>query len=85
MTVVPNPFHQPMSLALGDLTVETSMEQVSIYGDLDIRRDRVGLERARRLRDLFEGVVAALEREGADLPVEAEPFPSPPRGANPFS
>jgi hypothetical protein len=85
MTVVPNPFHQPMSLALGDLTVETSMEQVSIYGDLDIRRDRVGLERARRLRDLLQGVVAALEREGADLPAEAAPFPPPPHGANPFS
>jgi hypothetical protein len=85
MTIVPDPFHQPVSLALGDLTVETSMEQVSIYGDLDIRRDQIGLERARRLRDLLQGVVAALEREGADLPAEAAPFPPPPRGANPFS
>jgi hypothetical protein len=85
MTLVTNPFHKPLSIALGDLTVETSMEQVSIYGDLDIRRDQIGLERARRLRDLFEGVVAALEREGADLPIEAAPFPPPPRGANPFS
>jgi hypothetical protein len=74
-----------MSLVLGDLTVETSMEQISICGDLDIRRDRIGLERARRLHDLFEGVVAALEREGADLPAEAAPFPPPPRGADPFS
>lgn len=85
MSVVPDPFHQAVSLALGDLTVETSMEQVSIYGDLDLRRDRIGLERARRLRDLLDGVVASLEREGADLPDEAPPFPPPPRGANPFA
>ena len=85
MSVERNPFHQPVSLNLGGLTVETSIEQVSIWGDLDLRRDQVGLERARRLRDLLDGVVAALEREGADLPAEAPVIAPPPRGANPFS
>jgi len=85
MSVVRNPFHEALSVELGGLTVETSMEQISIWGDLDLRRDQVGLERARRLRDLLDGVVAALEREGADLPAEAPPPSAPPRGANPFS
>jgi hypothetical protein len=85
MSVVRNPFHEALSIKLGGLTVETSMEQISIWGDLELRRDQVSLERARRLRDLLDGVVAALEREGADLPVEAlPPSPAPP-GANPFS
>lgn len=84
MTVEFDPFRQSLSLSLGNLTVETATDQITIYGDLDIRRDRVGLERARHLRDLLNAVIASLEKEETHLPDEAAPFPPAPRYKNPF-
>jgi hypothetical protein len=60
------------TLRLGDLTVENRLDRVSLYGSLDLTRDRAGLRRARELQSLLGKVVAALEREGEALP-EAVP------------
>jgi hypothetical protein len=51
---------------IGDLTIENRLDRVSLFGSLDITRDREGLERARQMRHILELVLAELE--GADLP-----------------
>ena len=56
------------------------MEKVSIWWDLGLWRDQLGLERAHRLRDLLEGMVAALKREGSDLPDEVPAIAPTPGG-----
>ena len=60
------------ALQLGELTIENRLDRVSLYGSLDLTRDRAGLRRARELRALLEAVVAALEREGSALPEAVE-------------
>lgn len=46
-----------------DLNVENRTDRVSLYGSLDITRDRAGLEQALRLKKVVDGMVAALEAE----------------------
>ncbi len=53
-------------LHIGDLTVENRLDRVSLFGSLDITRDREGLESARRLKQVLDLTLAELE--GADLP-----------------
>lgn len=56
------------ALQIGGLMVENRLDRVSLYGSLDLTRDRAGLARARALLALVQSVVAALEREGEALP-----------------
>ncbi|HWX47940.1 MAG TPA: hypothetical protein VNZ61_07800 [Roseomonas sp.] len=56
------------SISVGGLTIENRLDRVSLYGSLDLTRDRPGLEDARRLRALLEAVVRVLEGEGVRLP-----------------
>jgi hypothetical protein len=72
------------SLQIGGLTVENRLDRVSLYGSLDITRDRDGLRRAIELRALLESVVAALEHEGPSLPETAQPPRSSTTVRNPF-
>lgn len=53
-------------LQIGDLTIENRLDRVSLFGSLDITRDREGLEFARQLKQLLDLTLAELER--ADLP-----------------
>jgi hypothetical protein len=72
------------SQAIGGLTVENGTTKVSLYGSLDLTRDRAGLERARALKTLVDAAVAALEADQA-LP-DAAPPPRPTRKVkNPFA
>jgi hypothetical protein len=50
------------SLQIGDLTVENRIDRVSIYGSIDITRDREGLELARQLKGLLGLILAELEK-----------------------
>jgi hypothetical protein len=71
------------ALRVGGLTVENRTDRVSLYGSLDLTRDRQGLARARELRALLERVVRALER-AEDLPERLPPPEPPTEVANPF-
>ena len=68
---------------IGGLTVENRTDRVSLYGSLDLTRDKEGLGRARRLRALLDEVVRALEGE-EDLPDEVPAPKRPERVKNPF-
>jgi hypothetical protein len=71
------------AMIVGGLTVENRTDRVSLYGSLDLTRDRQGLARARELKALLERVIQALE-DAQDLP-ERLPPPEPPGEVdNPF-
>jgi hypothetical protein len=48
------------SVAIDKLTIENGMEQVSLYGSLDITRDKVGLQHALALKAIIDQAVQAL-------------------------
>jgi hypothetical protein len=72
------------ALRIGGLTAENRRDRVSLWGNLDLTRDRAGLRRARELRALLDAVVAALEGEGEDLPERVAPPEPPTTVKNPF-
>jgi len=53
-------------LQIGDLTIENRTDRVSIFGSIDITRDKEGLARVRDLQSIL--ALALAELEGADLP-----------------
>ena len=55
------------SHAIYDLTVENSTDCVSLYGNLQLTKDQVGLKAAKALQALLNEVVRSLESE-TDLP-----------------
>ena len=58
------PYHnEAESLAISDLTVENRVDRVSVYGSIELTRDKAGLEQARALKEVIDAVVAALEAE----------------------
>jgi len=69
---------------IGELNVENRLDRVSLFGSLDLTRDRAGLRRARALRDLLLATVAALEREGDALPDAVRTGDAVDRTENPF-
>jgi hypothetical protein len=73
------------SISVGGLTIENRLDRISLYGSLDITRDRQGLEDARRLLALLKSVVRALEGDGDQLPDEGEGEPEATRVPNPFA
>jgi hypothetical protein len=58
-------------LLLGELTIENRVDMVSIYGSIDITRDKRGLKHAQTLKYLFDSIVEVLSKE--DLPEEIPP------------
>lgn len=70
------------SLAIGDLTVENRIDRVSVYGSVELTRDKAGLQQAKALKELVDAVVAALESEKA-LPEHVQAKPSE-KVRNPF-
>jgi hypothetical protein len=53
-------------LQIGDLTIENRIDRVSIFGSIDITRDKQGLGVARQLKQILERTLKVLE--AADLP-----------------
>jgi hypothetical protein len=72
------------SIGIGGLTVENRLDRVSVYGSLDMTRDREGLANARVLKALIDRVVRALEAE-RDLPEKIAPPLAPAKVKNPFT
>lgn len=69
---------------IGDLTVENRVDRVSIYGSVDLTRDKGGLAHARRLKALLDVVVGALESDPS-LPETLPPPPPTDEVPNPFA
>lgn len=53
-------------LQIGSLTVENRIDRVSIFGSVDITRDKVGLAAARELKSILD--LTLTELESAELP-----------------
>ncbi|WP_426960264.1 hypothetical protein [Muricoccus radiodurans] len=79
------PFADEATLvSVGDLTVENRTDRVSIYGSLDITRDRKGLRAARHLQTLLTAAISVMEGEGDRLPESVDKGVSAERVPNPF-
>ena len=79
-----SPFtNESESLGIADLTIENRTDRVSIYGNIDLTRDKAGLEHARMLKAVIEKVVRVLESE-KNLPDKIAPPDIPDEVANPF-
>lgn len=65
-----NPFaNEADSLEIGELTIENRLNQISLYGDLQITKDKRGLQQAKTLKAVLDAVVLVLEAD-KDLPDE---------------
>lgn len=51
------------SIAIDELNVENRLDRISVYGSIDLTKDKTGLARARELKEVLDAVVAALEKE----------------------
>ncbi len=80
---LPRPFEEGASLRLGGLTVETAADRMSLYGSLDVTRDRRGLHDAKRLRALLDAAVKEMEADKG-LPDRVPELPGDTVG-NPFA
>ena len=79
-----SPFaNESESLGIGDLTIENRMDRISIYGSIDLTRDKAGLEHARMLKAVLDKVIQVLESE-KNLPDKIAPPDMPDEMANPF-
>jgi hypothetical protein len=72
------------SMNLGDFTIENGTDQISLYGSLNLTRDKAGLKQARVLKAAMDAIVAALEAE-RDLPDKIAPPEEPQQVKNPFA
>lgn len=51
------------ALSIGELNIENRLDRISLFGSVDITRDKEGLRIARELKSLFERVVDVLQSE----------------------
>lgn len=56
-----------------DLTLENQVDCVSLYGNLQITKDQVGLQAARKLQAFMNEVVTALEQENLPEKIQRPP------------
>lgn len=78
-----NPFkNERECLQIGDLTVENRTDRVSIFGSIDITRDKEGLAIARQLKNILDLTLTALEGENLPDRITLEPTESV---TNPFA
>ena len=69
---------------IGDLKIENRLDRISIYGRIDLTRDKAGLENARTLKQLLDDAVRVLEGDPA-LPEHVAPPKAPVMKRNPFA
>ena len=69
------------SLQLTDLTIENRLDRISIYGSIDLWKDKGGLKAAQQLRTIIDQTISELEK--CDLPDKVELTKSE-TVANPF-
>ncbi|QXE88809.1 hypothetical protein KP003_03005 [Geomonas nitrogeniifigens] len=57
-------------IQIAGLTIENRLDRVSVYGSIDLWKDKGGLEAAREMKRLLDHVVEQLEK--SDLPDKVE-------------
>lgn len=67
------PFDGNQSVSVGDLTIENAEDKVILYGDLEITRDKAGLENLQKLLSLLESTKKILEKENLPDKIENKP------------
>ena len=72
------------STSIGGLTIENGQDRVALYGNLDLTRDRGGLQHARALKAVVDEVVRTLEAD-THLPDQVPPPEKAPQVKNPFA
>lgn len=72
------------SLSLGAFTIENGTDKIALYGSLDLTRDKAGLDQARTLQSVLDGIVKALEAE-TNLPDRLDAPAPPVEVKNPFT
>ena len=72
------------SVGVDKLTIENGKDKLSLYGSLDITRDREGLQRAQALKAIIDQAVHALTSDPA-LPQRLPPSEKPTTVGNPFA
>jgi hypothetical protein len=65
-------------IQINGLTIEGRLDRVSLYGSIDLTRDKIGLKQARQLNDLINLVLLRLEEadRAGDLPDEIQVEPT---------
>lgn len=61
-------------LQIGGITIENRVDRVSIFGSIDITRDKEGLAVARELKSILD--LTLTELESAELPDKVTPKPA---------
>lgn len=69
------------AITIGGLSIENRLDRISIYGSLDLTRDKQGLQQALALKEIFDAVVFSLS--SGELPEHIE-IDAPTVVANPF-
>ena len=69
------------SITIDELTVENRLDRISIYGSVQITKDKVGLQQAKKLKELIDATVVALDK--GSLPDHVAITPSE-KVKNPF-
>ena len=72
------------SIGVDKLTIENGKEKLSLYGSLDITRDRQGLQHALVLKAIIDQAVHTLTSDPA-LPQRLPPPEKPTTVSNPFA
>ena len=72
------------SVAIETLTIENGTERLSLYGSLDITRDKAGLRHALALKAIVDQAVQTLTADAA-LPERLPPADKPKTVRNPFA
>lgn len=61
------------SHAIHDLTLENDLDCINVYGNLQISKDQVGLQAAKKLQAFINELVAALEQENLPEKIQRPP------------
>ena len=75
--------NEEQSLAIDELTVENRLDRISVYGTVELTKDKTGLQHAKALKEVIDAVVAALEQD-KHLPEHVEVKPTD-KVKNPFA
>lgn len=51
------------SITIGDLTIENRIDQIEVYGSLQITKDKAGLALATKMKALIDSIMKALQNE----------------------
>lgn len=70
------------SVQIAGLTIENRTDRVSMYGSIDITRDRQGLTNAETLKVILDGIVTKLKSENLPDKISTKPAKEV---ENPFS